>query len=249
MLTRIIASRLFLVAAMTGIATPLEAGNKAGTITYQNLVPGGVAIVGVTSHLQGPTSPPESRGVMAKTFEEQFLMWREDIPLMGVDRVRSAVGPEPYEAMLDQVQSTGELSTPALASLKAALVDSVRYVVVARLERERVNRGTNEVDPDNDPDTKDSKIVNYINRIIDVTFRVYDLRDGTLAWNRHQTGTETRENSAPVGTTLFKSYTAAGILESVLSDEKGPPDPPLGDAFENLPGIFETFLKKLPKKK
>src|SRR6188508_3048410 len=56
---------------------------KAGTITYQNLVPGGMAIGGVTSRIKGRTSEPGSRETMAQMFEEAILNSRADVPLMG----------------------------------------------------------------------------------------------------------------------------------------------------------------------
>lgn len=238
-----------LVSALIGTAAPLEAGDKAGKITYQDLVPGGMAMGGVTSSIGGPTSERESREVMARMFENHFLITRTDIPFMGSDRVRAAVGLDSYEAMLDHVQLTGEVTAPALASLRAALVDSVRYVVVARLEREKVKRYKNEEDPDDDPQTENSEIVKTAYRILEVGFRVYDLRDGPLAWNTRQSGTESKETSMPADPKLFKSYTVAGILESALTDDMGPPDPQLQDTFANLPRIFDKFVSKLPKKK
>jgi hypothetical protein len=234
---------------LIGHTAPAEAGNKAGKITYQDLVPGGMAVGGVTSLIEGPTSPRESRKVMTQMFENYFLMTRTDIPFMRADRVRSAVGLDSYEAMLDHLQSTGEVTAPALASLRAALVDSVRYFVVARLEKEKVSRYTNKEDPDDDPQTDNSAIVKSAFRKLEVSFRIYDLRDGTLAWNTRQSHTESKETSAPASSKVFKPYTVAGMLESALSNEKGPADPQLPDAFGNLPTIFDKFLNKLPKKK
>jgi len=236
------------VAALIGSAAPLEARAKTGKITYRDLVPGGLAIVGVTSVVEGPTSERDSRKGMSRIFQNIFLETRRDIPLMGSDRVRSAVGLDSYESMLDHFQATGEVAAPELAALRVALVDSIRYVVVARLEKEKVNRYTSEVDPDNDPDTKNT-IVKTATRTIEAGFRVYDLRDGTLAWSTRQSCSVENETSAPAGSRLFKSSTVAGMLETVLSDEKGPADPRLADAFANLPEIFGKFASKLPGKK
>ena len=131
---RHLAHAAILVFASLGCAVRADAGGKAGTITYQNLVPGGIAIGGVTSRIDGPTSQPGSRESMARMFEESFLRLRADIPLMGADRVRSALGSGTYESMLDQFKSKGEVSASTLDSLRAALADSVRYLVVARVE-------------------------------------------------------------------------------------------------------------------
>jgi hypothetical protein len=238
-----------LVSALIGGAAPLEAGNKVGKITYQDLVPGGMAIGGVTSLIKGTTSQREYREVMAQTFEICFLRRRTDIPMMGADRVRAALGRDSYESMLDHFQLTGELTAPALATLKAALVDSVRYVVVARLEKEKVKRSASKVDPDDNPDTKNSEIVKTAERTVEVGFRVYDLRDGTMAWSTRQSGEESNVASAPADEPLFESHTVAGMLESIVSDEAAPADPPLQNTAGNLPRIFDKFAKKLPQGK
>src|SRR6185436_7486947 len=115
---------------------------KAGTITYQNLVPGGIAIGGVTSRINGRTSQPGSRETMAQMFEEAILNSREDVPIMGADRVRSAVGADTHESILDQFDLKGDMSASTLDTLRAALVDSVHYFVVARVEKDSEIRDT-----------------------------------------------------------------------------------------------------------
>jgi hypothetical protein len=250
---RQVAQAAILVSALIGNAAPLEAGNKAGKIRYQDLVPrdlvpGGLAMGGVTSVVGGPTSHRRSREIMALMFEDA-LSARTDIPLMRVDRVRWAVGPEAYESILDHYELTGDVVAPTLAALRAALVDSIRYVVFARLESDKVVTYKNEEDTDDDPHTDNSEIVKSAFRTVRAEFRVYDLRDGALAWDTRLSGTESAETSAPASGTLFKSWTVAGMLESALSNEEGPPDPQVGDTYRNLPGIFEKFMTKLPKKK
>jgi len=219
---------------------------KAGTITYQNLVPGGIAIGGVTSRIKGRTSEPGSRETMAQMFEEALLNSRADIPLMGADRVRSAVGADTYESILDQFDLKGDLSGSTLDTLRAALADSVRYFVVARIEKDYENRDT--VERDTDYDMKLDKTFNTATRTVVVGFMVYDLRDGKLAWKFRPIDSETEEAEAPKTSTIFKPNTVAGMLETALSDDKGP-DPGMPDAFRNLAGIFRTFEKALPKRK
>jgi len=237
-----------LVFASLSWAARSEAGGKAGTITYQNLVPGGIAIGGVTSHIDGPTSQPGSRESMARMFEESFLQSRTDIPLMGADRVRSAVGGDTYESMLDQLKSRGEVSGSTLDSLRAALVDSVRYLVVARIEKEKALRYTVERDTDYDPKTYNFETFNIASRTVEVGFRVYDLHDGKLAWNVRRTDSEEQEARLPKPSTIFKSFTVAGQLETALSDDKGP-DPGMPDVFGNLAVIFDQFTRALPKRR
>ena len=236
-----------LVVASLSFAARCEA-RKAGTITYQNLVPGGIAIGGVTSCVKGRTSQPGSRETMAQMFEETILNSRADIPLMGADRVRSAVGADTYGSMLDQLQGKGELSASTLDTLRAALVDSARYFVVARVEKDNEYRDTVERDTDYDPKTDNSETFNTATRTIELRFQVYDLRDGKLAWKVRQTESEVEEAKAPSTSTIFKPYTVVGMLETALSDDKGP-DPGMPDAFRNLAEIFHTFAKALPKRK
>lgn len=237
-----------LVFTSLGCAVRAEAGGKAGTITYQNLVPGGIAIGGVTSRINGPTSQPESRESMARMFEETILNARADIPLMGADRVRSAVGDDIYESMLDQFKWKGEVSSSTLDSLRTALADSVRYLVVAGIEKERTSHDTVERDTDYDFTTYNPKPFKVSTRTVEVGFRVYDLHDGKLAWQVRQIDSEEHEVEVPKPSTIFNPKTVAGLLESALSDDKMP-DPSMPDVFRNLAEIFEKFTRALPKRK
>jgi hypothetical protein len=238
-----------LVSCLAGGPVPLHAGDNTGKITYADLVPGGMAIAGVTSIIEGPTSQHESRGEMAQIFETQFRTSRTDIPLMGADRVRSALGPDAYDSMLDSVQTTGGLSASELAALRSGFADSVRYVVVARLEREKIEHDNDQVDPDNDPKTENMEIIKTTTRKVEVSFQVYDLRDGTPAWMTKRSGEEGKSIRGPIDAPLFKSGTVAGMLESALGDPGGPEFPEPKPTMANLPRIFDYFARLLPQAK
>lgn len=185
---------------------------------------------------------------MAHMFEESFLHSRGDIPLMGADRVRAALGSDAYESMLNQFKSKGEVSASTLDSLRAALGDSVRYLVVARVEKERALLYTTERDTDYDPKTDNSETVKIATRTVEMGFRTYDLHDGKLAWNVRQVDQEDNEAKVPKPSTIFRSNTVAGQLETALSDDKVP-DPGMPDVFRNLAVIFDKFTHALPKRK
>ena len=72
--------------------------------------------------------------------------------------------------------------------------------------------------------------------------------EGKLAWKFRPIDSETEEAEAPKTSTIFKPNTVAGMLETALSDDKGP-DPGMPDSYRNLAGIFRTFEKALPKRK
>lgn len=237
-----------LVFTSLGCAATSEAGGKTGTITYQNLVPGGIAIGGVTSRTDGPTSQPGSRESMARVFEEALLDGRADIHLMGADRVRLAVGVDTYESMLDQFKLKGEVSISTLDSLRIALVDSVRYLVVARIEKEWSSRDIAERDTDYDLRTDNSEHFKTATRMVEAGFRVYDLHDGKLAWKVRQIDSEYNEVKLPETSTIFSKKTVVGQLEATFSDDKVP-DPSMPDVSRNLAGIFEKFTRALPKRK
>jgi hypothetical protein len=237
-----------LVSGLVGGPAPAHAGDNTGKITYADLVPGGMAIAGVTSIIAGPTSQRESRAEMTQVFETNFRNSRTDIPLMGADRVRSALGQDAYDSMLDSAQATGGLSASELTAFRSALVDSVRYVVVARLEREKIEHDKEEVDPDNDPKTKNMEIVKTTTRKVEVSFEVYDLRDGTPAWMTKRSGEESKWIRGPMEEQIFKSGSIAGMIESVVSDP-GPGYPEPKSTMANLPRIFDYFARLLPHEK
>jgi hypothetical protein len=237
-----------LVVASMSCAAPMEASGKAGTITYQNLVPGGIAIGGVTSRVDGPTSQPGSREAMALAFEEALRAARADIPLMGADRVRSAVGEEIHESMLAQFQLKGELAVATLDSIRAALGDSVRYLVVARVEMDDEAHDTTERDTDFDLRTDNSETFKVSVRTVNVGFRVYDLHDGKLAWKFRPVDSEVNEARVPESSTIFSPKTVLGQLE-IASDENKAPYPSMPGVSRNLASIFDKFTRALPKRK
>jgi hypothetical protein len=116
------------------------------------------------------------------------------------------------------------------------------------VEKDDEYRDTVERDTDYDPKTDNSETFNTATRTVEVGYRVYDLREGKLAWKVRQSDSEVEEAKAPTTSTIFKPYTVAGMLETALSDDKGP-EPGMPDAFRNLAGIFRTFAKTLPKPK
>jgi hypothetical protein len=236
-----------LVFASMSCAVPMEASAKAGTMTYQNLVPGGIAIGGVASRIDGPTSQPGSRESMARAFEGALRAARADIPLLGADRVRRAVGDEIHESMLAQFQLKGELSVSTLDSIRAALVDTVRYLVVARVEKDDAIHDTTERDTDYDR-TTDPETFKTAMRTVVVGFRVYDLHDGKLAWKFRPIDSEVNETKVPKPSTIFSPKTVVGQLEISSSEDKVPyPDMP--DVFQNLAEIFDKFARALPHRK
>jgi hypothetical protein len=237
-----------LVVASVSCAAPTKASGKAGTITYQNLVPGGIAIGGVTSRVDGPTSQPRSRESMARAFEGALRDQRPDIHLMGADRVRSAVGDDTYESMLAQFQLKGEVSVSTLDSIRAALVDSVRYLVVAGIEKERTLDYTTERDTDYDLTTDNSETFKVAMRTVEVGFRVYDLHDGKLAWKVRQIDSEENEEKVPKPSTIFSPKTVVGQLEAAGSEAKTP-YPSMPDVSQNLAAVFDKFTRALPKRK
>jgi hypothetical protein len=237
-----------LVLGLVGGPAPLHAGEITGKITYADLVPGGMAIAGVTSILNGPTSHHESREEMTQIFESYFRKSRTDIPLLGADRVRSALGLDAYNSMLDSVQTTGGLTALELAALRSTLADSVRYVVVARLEREKIEHDKDKVDPDNDPKTENMEIIKTTTRKVEVSFQVYDLRDGSSAWMTKRSGEESKWIRGPMEGQIFDAKTVAGMVESALSDP-GPEYPEPKPTMANLPRIFDYFARLLPQAK
>jgi hypothetical protein len=155
---------------------------------------------------------------MALVFEEAILNARADIPLMGADRVRSAVGDDIYESMLDQFKWKGEVSASTLDSVRTALVDSVRYLVVAGIEKERTSHDIVERDTDYDFTNYNPKPFKVSTRTVEVGFRVYDLHDGKLAWPVRQIDSEENEVEVPKILTIFNQTCVRA--EATLSDDR-----------------------------
>jgi len=148
---------------------------------------------------------------------------------MPVDVARSRLGRDRHARLLADLEETGHVSAAAIAQLDSAIGAEVRYVVVARVETEKVGReegttgarytpaipeaGVEESYEEGDPQRS-------TRRTLDVSFLVYELSNGQAVWDELIRGTdiETATGSWTKKKTTYPVYPKAPKLEGAFDD-------------------------------
>jgi hypothetical protein len=243
---------LILVAfiALAVFVPPAEAEVKS--LSYADLVSGGVALGGVTTMIGDSISRRDNRFSMTDVVLTSFRARRGDLVLDGTDRVRAALGEEAYGSMLDHFERTAQLDPQSRLALAADSLGFDRYLMLARVEETDVDCDHEKAPPEENPvyshtlETEEMEIVT-VDRKVTVRFRIFDLRNGTLVWDTRHSKKVSIRDKVPKETRIFKGGSIAGMLEGTLSNHPG--DPPAPPVTSVLSKVAEKFAKKLPQKK
>ena len=188
------------------------------TVTAADLRQGKVAVLGVVKFQEPDQIRPPLIAMLEKTWREE----RSDVPLITADSVRQALGPEGDKKVLLDYEYHGTLDGPALGEIANSLQGLARYVIVARVEKDKtwnVARGIS---------TKDTTAAQHVlydmgvtGRDAWVTVQLYDLSRHALAASARFKGSAVREH--PMVSRRF-----AGVIlpRGIPAEERGYPEPP-----------------------
>ena len=201
------------------------------SFTYVSLSAGGIVVGGVTfcRVCEELETAERFRVHSASLLRASILEKRPDIDVQPAMTITRAVGPESYNALLDDYELAGELEQARLAQLSEAL-DDLRYVIFARIEADVIDRVT----------TFQGDTTTYeITRTVTTGFQVYDLAARIPVWSSTITASEKKENEYDQSGGFFSD-----LIESLFFNKY--PSPP--EFNELLRKTFERFAKQLPKR-
>lgn len=241
-----------------GCATHVEGLQADPRFTYAAVMSGRIAVGGVVSAWED--LPPPVRSQYADIFARALREERPSYPLMSPSGVSTAMGVRAYEAMLRQYRDYGGLGPQDFRAAHQGLPD-IRYLALARLERDDIAHDRSEYEQDEMKEDKKGKskptgrvivtIRHETSRIVAATLHIYDLWEGRLVWSGLVTksSTESNEdrNTYSKGDS-WKDELLVSVVKGVVLDEADPyPAPP--PLHQLLEWTFEGFAENLPEPK
>jgi hypothetical protein len=246
---------LVALATLAGCAAESKLLRADASFTAASLAESGLAVVGVVQKDEvAQVRPP-----LIAALEAAVAAERADIPLLGADRVRDALGADAWKRLLNAFQARGTLDSAATGALARAVGGEARYAVVARVIRAATRTADRESEAPRDS-TRFSvpRYLRIAGRDARVDVQVYDLTTGALVRRaEHEGWSESARYSGgpymwdlppqPRGPTVMVGPRAApppGLPDS-LREEWGFPDPPpLAEAADMA---FRAFARGLPR--
>jgi hypothetical protein len=213
------------------------------TLTAAELREGRIAVLGVVKVEETDRVRPPLIAKLEAVLAEE----RPDLPLVGIQRVRDAMGKASYRRILLEYEYHGVIDTASLREIADSLRGEARYVVVARVESERLRRSIRDA-----PDADTVRIGRVFGTLVTgrnarVSVRLYDLDSRTIRLDAQYAGTAESLSAGAVSDVrppVRQPEVSVGSVE-ILPREEGYPDPP--ELAEVVETPFRTFVRSLPK--
>ena len=226
---------LALAALVAGCSSEAELTHLDPTLSANDLRQGKVAVLGVVKFQEPDQVRPPLIDMLEKTFREE----RRDVTLIPAGSVRTLLGAERNKKILLDYEYQGALDDHALEEIADSLRGIARYILVARVDRDRTRNSTRGIAL---TDTTSSAHVLYAmgvtGRDARVTVQLYDLSRRALAVSARYEGSTESEHPmlSPMGQVNF--------LPKVSPEEQGYPETP--ELAMALREPFQTFARTLP---
>jgi len=208
------------------------------TITAADLRQGRVAVLGVVKLEEPEQIRPPLIAMLEKTWREE----RPDVPLVTADSVHQALGTDRDRRLLLGYEYHGKLEGAALGEIANSLRGLARYVIVARVEKDRTWNVTRGISP---KDTTSAEHILYAmgvtGRDARVAVQLYDLNRRALVVSARLKGTT--ESQHP----MIDPRGPASLVvvpPKVPPEERGYPEAP--DLAPALEQPFRDFARVLP---
>lgn len=175
---------------------------------------------------------------LASSLQTRLLKRRPELKVLTPDSVELALGAEKYEEWTKSFQDTGLVRTEYFPEILSKLQDSVRYILVARVERDQVSTSNEKNEAlVNGSFVKGEKYVTT--RQTEMLFRLYDLETGTMEWKGHADTINERSQVGPSKDKVTKT------LDLVFPDAQDASYPEPTSIQTQTGEIFKAFVKAL----
>jgi len=233
------------VLALVGCSAESELTRLDPALTAEGLRQGKVAVLGVVKLEE----PDQVRPPLIATLEAVWSAERPDVPMMTADSVKQVLGAERDRKLLLGYEYQGELDAPALSELADSLRGLARYVIVARVDKDKSRNSTRGISTS---DTTSSAHVLYAmgvtGRDAVVTVKLYDLTRRAVVVSGRFEGTS--ENEHPMISPMYSGTIGGGSTGGTVTTPPVPPEernyPELPELAMALQGPFRNFARMLP---
>src|SRR4051812_20314661 len=211
------------------------------SLTMGDLRQGKLAVLGVVKYQEPDQVRPPLIAMLEKTWREE----RADVPMVPAESVARALGPERDRKLLLAYEYQGSLDPAALAEISDSLGGTARFLVVARVEKERTRSSTRGINSSDTTAARSDWAMGITGRDAQVAVQLYDLSRRTLVMSARLEGSS--ENQRPMLSPIRSKGDAGVTLDvtgAVPPDEMGYPGAPeLAMALEEP---FRNFARMLP---
>ena len=209
-------------------------------LTVAELRQGKLAVLGVVKFQEPDQVRPPLIAMLEKTLGEE----RADVPLIRADSVRQVLGDERYRRILLGYEYHGTLDSAALGEIADPLHGVARFVVLARVEKDRTRNSARGISGPNGEGRADYAM-GITGRDATVEIRLYDVVRRARVMNGKYDGSS--ETSKPIVSSVRPGGGPAVTVEvgqAVPPEDQGYPGAPeLAQALEEP---FRTFARALP---
>ena len=232
---------------------------EAPVLAHADFTVDRIAIGGVVSDTPALADTAESRDSYSLLIGDHLARERfGKLPILSSFEVRSILGHDEYNLMLDRFKDDGGCDVGTLAELHTVLEGKARFIVFANIRGDEIARSdseSEEVDPKTKVVTSRTKTMTTT-RTTTVRLRFYDLNDQQLVWDHVTIGevqaskqhdmSDVIEHSPKEG---FWGGLLTSMVNSTLKPDPGYPAPPsldrsLGEAFDNVGDYLKPAKKK-----
>jgi hypothetical protein len=236
-------ARIFAIAILilAGCSAESELTRLDPALTAGDLRQGKVAVLGVVKYQEPDQVRPPLIAMLEKAWHEE----RADVPLVPAESVSRALGAERDRKLLLSFEYQGSLDPAALTELSDSLRGVARFLVVARVEKDRIRNSTRGINSSDTTVARSDYAMGITGRDAGVAVQLYDLDRRVLVMSAHFEGSS--ENERPMLSPLRSRGNDGVTLEvkgAVSPDEMGyPAEPELALALEEP---FRNFARMLP---
>jgi hypothetical protein len=235
-------ARIFAIAILilAGCSAESELTRLDPSLTDRDLRQGKLAVLGVVKYQEPDQVRPPLIAMLEKTWREE----RADVPLVPAESVSRALGLERDRKLLLSYEYQGKLDPAALAEISDSLRGVARYLVVARVDKDRIRNSTRGVSSSDTTVVRPDYAIGVTGRDAGVAVQLYDLERRALVMSARFEGST--ENERPMLSPLRSRGNDGVTLEvkGVSPEEMGyPGEPDLAPALEEP---FRNFARMLP---
>ena len=250
---------VFLLPLIVSCGASVKMVDRDPSFTAENFADGGLAILGCTTVVISDSDDLDLSDRYCSSLRQEIMGKQRGVQVQEWGTVRQTLGDEKTLECLKEFHDLGRLEPATLESLKAALAQNSRYVLVHRIESDQLSFSQEE-EKSKVAGEMGSVTTGYVlgvERIISMKFSIYDLKDGKRM-------TETRIESSKgknhqisiayagnVGGVVGTVIDVDRDLKDIFNDETNPvskfPWPPSQEDIVDR--IYSRFAIQLPARK
>lgn len=247
---------LICLVGLAACKTPVVGMQQHPSFTYESAMNSRFVIGGVVSTVMPLDDMTRTRfsDLMGRSFAKE----KPRLAIVRAGFLIKVLGYQAYEQMLDEYRDTGVISPLDADQIRRALPD-VRYLMLVRIEQNRVIQNHDQTETDVADSSEDAKKGDYDQVQVDVsltttremgaTLTIYDLKQDVVAWTGYVNGSDINSNNSSRTFNKdkrWKEELVDAFVDTLIGLNSGE-YPVAPSQQEVLADIFEGFAENMPE--